>query len=135
MRDPDAIVSTSTLAGMLVEPNVRVYDCTSYNNPPPPGVDEPYIPEPGEAHIPGADFLDLKGEFSDKSQRHWFMMPKDLGQLQAAFSRHRWHPRRAVQHRHNDVVDPILVDVALSRLRCNCSGRRLRQMESRGAAD
>jgi len=93
MRDPDAIVSTEALAGMLGEPNVRVYDCTTYNNPPPPGVDEPYIPEPGlttfkEAHIPGADFLDLQGDFSDKSQRHWFMMPKDPGQLQAAFSRH-----------------------------------------------
>ena len=61
---------------------LRIYDCTTYNNPPPPGVDEPYIPVPGlelsgESHIPGADFLDLQGEFSDKSQRHWFMMPKD----------------------------------------------------------
>jgi thiosulfate/3-mercaptopyruvate sulfurtransferase len=72
---------------------LRVYDCTTYNNPPPPGVDEPYIPVPGlatfrEAHIPGADFLDLQGEFSDKSQRYWFMMPKDVAQLEAAFARH-----------------------------------------------
>jgi thiosulfate/3-mercaptopyruvate sulfurtransferase len=93
MRDPDAIVSTAALASMLGESNVRIYDCTTYNNPPPPGVDEPYIPEPGlatfkEAHIPGADFLDLQGEFSDRSQRHWFMMPRDVGQLEAAFSRH-----------------------------------------------
>ena len=93
MRDPDAIVSTEALAGLLGQPNVRVYDCTTYNNPPPPGVDEPYIPVSGlatfrEAHIPGADFLDLQGEFSDKSQRHWFMMPKDVVQLEAAFGRH-----------------------------------------------
>ena len=93
MRDPSAIVSTQELAAVLGQPNVRVYDCTTYNNPPPPGVDQPYIPEPGlatfkEAHIPGADFLDLQGEFSDRSQPHWFMMPSDVGQLEAAFSRH-----------------------------------------------
>lgn len=93
MRDPNALISTEALAAVLGDPNVRVYDCTTYNNPPPPGVDEPYLPEPGlrtflEAHIPGADFLDLQGEFSDKSQRHWFMMPKDPAQLEAAFSRH-----------------------------------------------
>lgn len=93
MREPDAIVSTEALAAMLGEPRLRIYDCTTYNTPPPPGVDLPYIPKPGldtfrEAHIPGADFLDLQGEFSDASQRPWFMMPKDAGQLEKAFSRH-----------------------------------------------
>jgi len=93
MRDPNAIISTEALATLLGQPNLRIYDCTTYNNPPPPGVDEPYIPLPGlatfrEAHIPGADFLDLQGEFSDKSQRNWFMMPKDVSQLEAAFARH-----------------------------------------------
>jgi len=93
MRDPNALISTAALAALLGEPNVRIYDCTTYNSPPPPGVDEPYIPVSGlatfrEAHIPGADYLDLQGEFSDKSQRHWFMMPIDVAQLEAAFSRH-----------------------------------------------
>lgn len=93
MRDPNALISTDALAAVLGDPNVRIYDCTTYNNPPPPGVDEPYLPEPGlatfrEAHIPGADFLDLQGEFSDKSQRHWFMMPREPAQLESAFSRH-----------------------------------------------
>lgn len=93
MRDPNAVISTEALAALVGQPNVRIYDCTTYNNPPPPGVDEPYIPVPGlatfkEAHIPGADFLDLQGEFSDKSHRAWFMMPKDVTQLETAFARH-----------------------------------------------
>jgi len=93
MRDANAIISTDQLDALLSQPNLRVYDCTTYNNPPPPGVDEPYIPLPGlatfrEGHIPGADFLDLQGEFSDKGQRHWFMMPRDIAQLEGAFARH-----------------------------------------------
>jgi len=93
MRDPNALMSTEALAAVLGQPHVRLYDCTTYNNPAPPGVDEPYLPEPGlktfrEAHIPGAGFLDLQGEFSDRSQKHWFMMPKEPAQLEAAFSRH-----------------------------------------------
>ena len=93
MRDPNAIISTEALAALLGHPNARIYDCTTYNNPPPPGVDQPYIPMPGlatfrEAHIPGADFLDLQGEFSDTSQRAWFMMPNNPVQLETAFARH-----------------------------------------------
>lgn len=93
MRDPDSLISTEALAGILGQADVRIYDCTTYNNPAPPGVDAPYVPEPGiatfaQAHIPGADFLDLQGEFSDKTQKHFFMMPKDPAPLEAAFSRH-----------------------------------------------
>jgi len=112
MRDRNAIISTEALAALLGQPNLRVYDCTTYNNPPPPGVDEPYIPEPGlatfrEAHIPGADYLDLQGEFSDKSQRYWFMMPKDLAQLEVAFARRvRGFACGPLQYRQHDVVNP-----------------------------
>jgi thiosulfate/3-mercaptopyruvate sulfurtransferase len=40
-----------------------------------------------EAHIPGADFLDLQGEFSDTTTRLRFMMAA-TAQLEAAFGRH-----------------------------------------------
>src|SRR4030095_11040213 len=52
----------------------------------------PYIAVPGDktfaaGHIPGADFLDLQGEFSDPDTVLRFMMP-DTAQLEAAFGRH-----------------------------------------------
>jgi len=92
MRDPQALMSTADLASLLGQPRLRVYDCTTYLETPPPGSDDPYIAVPGrrtfeEAHIPGADFLDLQGEFSDSTTRLRFMMPP-TAQLEAAFGRH-----------------------------------------------
>jgi len=92
MRDPHALMSTAELAKVLGQPGLRVYDCTTYLEPPPPGNDDPYVAVPGlrtfeESHIPGADFLDLQGEFSDTTTRLRFMMPS-TSQLEAAFGRH-----------------------------------------------
>ncbi len=92
MRDPQALMSTVELASLLGQPGLRVYDCTTYLETPPPGSDDPYVAVPGrrtfeEAHVPGADFLDLQGEFSDASTRLYFMMPAPA-QLEAAFGRH-----------------------------------------------
>ncbi|HJQ60915.1 MAG TPA: sulfurtransferase [Vineibacter sp.] len=92
MREPQALISTEQLAARLAEPDLRQFDCTTYLEAPPPGVDEPYVAVPGrktfeEAHIPRADFLDLQGEFSDATTRLRFMMPP-LAQLEAAFGRH-----------------------------------------------
>jgi thiosulfate/3-mercaptopyruvate sulfurtransferase len=92
MRDPQALISTDQLAAILGQPNLRVYDCTTYLESPPPGSDAPYVAVPGrptfeEAHIPGADFLDLQGEFSDGSTKLRFMMPAPT-QLATAFGRH-----------------------------------------------
>ena len=92
MREPEALISTEQLAAALGRPDLRVYDCTTYLEPPPPGSDDPYVAVPGrrtfeEAHIPGADFLDLQGEFSDTTTRLRFMMPA-ITQLEAAFGRH-----------------------------------------------
>jgi thiosulfate/3-mercaptopyruvate sulfurtransferase len=92
MRDPQALIGTEQLAAILDQPNLRIYDCTTYLEPAPPGSDEPYVAAPGrhtfeQAHIPGADFLDLQGEFSDPVTKLHFMMPA-TAQLGAAFGRH-----------------------------------------------
>jgi thiosulfate/3-mercaptopyruvate sulfurtransferase len=92
MRDPQALISTEQLEAIRSQSHVRVYDCTTYLEPTPAGSDDPYIAVPGrktfeEAHIPGADFLDLQGEFSDQTTRLRFMMPPGA-QLEAAFAGH-----------------------------------------------
>src|SRR4029450_1072908 len=92
MRDPQALMSTADLASLLGQPRLRVYDCTTYLETPPPGSDDPYVAVSGrrtfeEAHIPGADFLDLQGEFSDATTRLRFVMPSTV-ELEAAFGRH-----------------------------------------------
>ncbi|MEZ5934772.1 MAG: sulfurtransferase [Alphaproteobacteria bacterium] len=92
MRDPEALVDTSQLAAMLGEPSLRVFDCTTWLDPPPAGSDQPYFARPGrdsfeEAHIPGAGFLDLQGAFSDPSTSLRFMMPP-VDRLEAAFGGH-----------------------------------------------
>ena len=92
MREPTALISIEALARVLGAGDLRIFDCTTYLEPPPPGSDDPYFAVPGRstfeaAHIPGADFLDLQGEFSDNTPRLRFMMPP-VPQLEAAFARH-----------------------------------------------
>jgi thiosulfate/3-mercaptopyruvate sulfurtransferase len=86
------LISTAELAGQLGQPNLRLFDCTTTLDYLPPGSDAPYRVVPGRhtfeaGHIPGADFLDLQGEFSDQTTNLRFMMPA-TAQLEAAFGRH-----------------------------------------------
>src|SRR5256885_16149855 len=86
------LISTAELAGIIDQPELRVFDCTTYLEPAPEGSDVPYLVVPGRhtfeaGHIPGADFLDLQGEFSDQNTALRFMIP-DVAQLEAAFGRH-----------------------------------------------
>ena len=92
MAERGGLISTQELAGLLGQPDLRVFDCTTYLDYQPEGSPVPYIARPGtqsfqEGHIPGADFLDLQGEFSDQSTELRFMMPA-VAQLEAAFGRH-----------------------------------------------
>ena len=86
------LISTAELAGILTQPHLRLYDCTTYLEPAPAGSGVPYRVVSGRqtfeaGHIPGANFMDLQGEFSDKTTALRFMMPP-IAQLEAAFGRH-----------------------------------------------
>lgn len=92
MAERDALIGTAELADMIAQPDLRLFDCTTYLEYQPVGSGIPYIAVPGrhtfeQGHIPGADFLDLQGEFSDQNTELRFMMPQ-VAQLEAAFGRH-----------------------------------------------
>jgi len=92
MAERGGLISTQELAGLLGHGDLRVFDCTTYLDYQPEGSPVPYVARPGtqsfaEGHIPGADFLDLQGEFSDQTTELRFMMPA-VAQLEAAFGRH-----------------------------------------------
>src|ERR1700761_5992207 len=92
MSGDHALISTAELEKKLGQPELRLFDCTTYLEPAPAGSSEPYNAVPGlhtfeAGHIPGADFLDLQGEFSAPNTTLHFMMP-DVAKLEAAFGRH-----------------------------------------------
>src|SRR5712672_1582280 len=92
MLERNGLITTAELAAILDQPDLRLFDCTTYLEYQPEGSPIPYIAVPGKhtfeaAHIPGADFLDLQGEFSDQNTKLYFMMP-EVAQLEAAFGRH-----------------------------------------------
>ena len=81
-RHPEALVSTEWLADRLGDPDIRVFECTTYLEYLPPGQEAPYRVVSGRAdydrsHIKGAGFLDIQNELSDpKSPPHLrFTMP------------------------------------------------------------
>ena len=92
MPDRSGLITTTELADILDQPDLRLFDGTTYLEYQPPGSGIPYIAVPGRhtfeaSHIPGADFLDLQGEFSDSDTELRFMMPA-TAQLETAFGRH-----------------------------------------------
>ena len=92
MPERSGLITSAELADLLGRPDLRLFDCTTYLEYQPEGSGIPYIPVPGKltfeaGHISGADFLDLQGEFSDRTTRLNFMMP-EVAELEAAFGRH-----------------------------------------------
>ena len=80
MPQRDGLITTAELAELLGDPDLRLFDCTTYLEYQPEGSGVPYIAVPGRhtfeaGHIPGADFLDLQGEFSVPGIELHFMMP------------------------------------------------------------
>jgi thiosulfate/3-mercaptopyruvate sulfurtransferase len=92
MSGRNGLISTAELADILRQGDLRLFDCTTYLEPAPEGSALPYLAVPGRhtfeaGHIPGADFLDLQGDFSDSGTALRFMMP-DIAHLERAFGRH-----------------------------------------------
>lgn len=88
---PEALVSGDWLEANLSDPELRVFDCTTYLELD-EGADRPYRVVSGRTdydadHIPGSGFLDLQGEFSvaDSPYRFTLPAPQDAA---AAFARH-----------------------------------------------
>jgi thiosulfate/3-mercaptopyruvate sulfurtransferase len=78
-HDPDCLVQTDWLQAHLHDPDLRIFECTTYLRPAAPDEGVPYHPEAGRAdyqagHIPGAGFLDLPGELSRQDAAVNFMM-------------------------------------------------------------
>jgi thiosulfate/3-mercaptopyruvate sulfurtransferase len=76
---PQYLVETDWLAQHLEDPGVRVLECT-VNLPPAPEQPGGFRVESGrakwaEGHIPGAGFVDLPEELSDRTSTLRFMMP------------------------------------------------------------
>jgi thiosulfate/3-mercaptopyruvate sulfurtransferase len=74
---PEFLIETDTLEFRLGDPNLCVLDCTTHLIPDPKIT---YQVVPGredfeKGHIPGAQFVDLQGDLSNKSHRFRFMLP------------------------------------------------------------
>jgi thiosulfate/3-mercaptopyruvate sulfurtransferase len=90
-RHPEAIVSGDWLEAHLADPELRIYDCTTYLRYE-EGTGRPYRVESGRAdwqagHIPGAMHLDLQADFSDTAAPTSFMRLSPEATA-AAFARH-----------------------------------------------
>jgi thiosulfate/3-mercaptopyruvate sulfurtransferase len=74
---PEFLVETDALEREFGDPDLRILDCTTHLIPDPKIT---YQVLPGredfeKCHIPGAQFVDLQGDLSDKSHRLRFMLP------------------------------------------------------------
>jgi thiosulfate/3-mercaptopyruvate sulfurtransferase len=82
-RHPEALVQTDWLAAHLDDPDLRIFECTTWLRPAEPDAGVPYRPEAGRAdyeagHVPGAGFLDLPGELSrHDAPVHFMMLPPE----------------------------------------------------------
>ena len=90
-QHPDALVSGSWLETHLPDPDLRIFDCT-YHLLYGKSEVHPYRYVSGRAdydagHIPGADFLDLQGEFSAQDSPHLMTLPAAEAAAEA-FARH-----------------------------------------------
>jgi thiosulfate/3-mercaptopyruvate sulfurtransferase len=74
---PEFLIDTETLERRLGDPGLRILDCTTHLIPDPKITYQvvPGLTDFEKGHIPGAQFVDLQGDLSDKSHRLRFMLP------------------------------------------------------------
>ncbi len=85
---PEFLVQTDALEGQLGDQSLRVLDCTTHLIPD-PRITYQVVPRREDfekGHIPGAQFVDLQGDLSDKTHRLRFMLPS-VEAFAAAMSR------------------------------------------------
>jgi thiosulfate/3-mercaptopyruvate sulfurtransferase len=88
---PDAIVSCEWLNKNLNNPDLRIYDCTTYLHYRDKDPSLPYKVESGREkydlnHIPNSSFLDLQYQLSDQESIYRFTLPS-LDKLAASFEK------------------------------------------------
>jgi thiosulfate/3-mercaptopyruvate sulfurtransferase len=74
---PEFLIDTENLERRLGEHGLRVFDCTT-NLVPDPNATVRAVPARAEfeaGHIPGAQYIDLQADLSDRTQRLRFMLP------------------------------------------------------------
>lgn len=88
---PEQLISADELEARLGEPNLRIFECTTYLAYE-EGTGRPYSVVSGRAdyeagHVPGAGFLDLQADFSEAGSPYSFCLPTPEAAA-AAFGRH-----------------------------------------------
>ena len=88
---PEAIVDCNWLESKVENPNIRIYDCTTYLHYTDDHPQKPYDVESGladynKAHIPNAAFLDLQNNLSNKNSPYSFTLP-NTNELAEGFKR------------------------------------------------
>jgi thiosulfate/3-mercaptopyruvate sulfurtransferase len=69
------LIDTETLAGLIGDPNVRIFDCTMHLTPLPDNSGQQVTSGHADylkGHIPGAAFIDLSRDLSDTTSPHRF---------------------------------------------------------------
>src|SRR4029077_16722522 len=85
---PEFLVETEALERQISDPGLRILDCTT-NLIPDPKITYQVAPRRADfekGHIPGAQFVDVQGDLSDKTHRLRFMLPSSEA-FAAAMSR------------------------------------------------
>lgn len=74
---PEFLVETEALERRLGDPELRIFDCTTHLIPDPKVTYQvvPGLADFEKGHIPGAQFVDLQGDLSQKGHRFRFMLP------------------------------------------------------------